>query len=537
MKLFRKVFFGLVYALPAVLFFSYHPVISLGNDATMNFELSLPLIWLVLFDCVAFINLLSLKRAVAAKGISDRKFFLFALFPLYATLSIFWSANPTRALLTAGIIWLIFFAAFALLYILPLLHPNKHFPRRLIAVFFAASAIVCLFCWLQCFLDVAGTSRAVTLLCPGCTAWTFGFPHPSGFAIEPQFMGNLLLAPTLLALYFLVFRRQPLSHLQYFVLLILASLFSTTLFLTLSRGAIYAYAVAVVILLIFALKARHQAKLVAAQASSPPITVRSRWLYLILIPAFTFAHTLIYQGIFSATSPTSDDFLPGVTKVVHQLSLGMIDLRPQSSSSEANKDSTASPAAVEKPVENSQNTSDNIIESANSSQFDGYISASTDIRLGLNKVALDTWRYDPLHSAWFWLAPPFCSSSPCTVSYGFYPPRMLFGVGLGGAGVAMSRAFPHHELIAPNAIVQNEPISLLLELGIIGIALVILALWLAFRPQSEFWRHPGLPFFCALILAYAVTLQFFSGPTNALQIYLMPPLLYIAFSLKDTKSA
>ncbi len=511
MKLFRKVFFGLVYALPAVLFFSYHPVISLGNDATMNFELSLPLIWLVLFDCVAFIDLLSLKRTAAAKGISDRKFFLFALFPLYATLSIFWSANPTRALLTAGIIWLIFFAAFALLYILPLLHPNKHFPRRLIAVFFAASAIVCLFCWLQCFLDVAGTSRAVTLVCPGCTAWTFGFPHPSGFAIEPQFMGNLLLAPTLLALYFLVFRRQPLSRLQYFVLLALASLFSTTLFLTLSRGAIYAYAVAVVILLIFALKARHQAKLVAAQASSPTIAVRSRWLYLILIPAFTFAHTLIYQGIFSATSPTSDDFLSGVTKVVHQLSLGIIDLRPQSSSSEANKDSTASPAVVEKPVENSQVAPSSAPESNNSSQFDGYISASTNVRLGLNEVALNTWHHDL--------------------------PHMLFGVGLGGAGVAMSRTFPHHELIAPNAIVQNEPISLLLELGIIGIALVLLALWLAFHPKSEFWHHPSLPFFCALIVAYAITLQFFSGPANALQIYLMPPLLYVVLSLKSRKSA
>lgn len=507
MKLFRKVLFGLVYALPAVLFFSYHPVISLGNDATMNFELSLPLIWLVLFDCVAFIDLLSLKRAAAAKGISDRKFFLFALFPLYVTLSIFWSANPTRALLTAGIIWLIFFAAFALLYILPLLHPNKHFPRRLIAVFFAASAIVCLFCWLQCFLDVAGTSRAVTLLCPGCTAWTFGFPHPSGFAIEPQFMGNLLLAPTLLALYFLVFRRQPLSRLQYFVLLALASLFSTTLFLTLSRGAIYAYAIAVVVLLGFAFVQYRHAK--TSQAASK--ISRPKWAYLILIPVFTFAHTLIYQGIFSAAGPTSDDFLSGVTKVVHQLSLGMIDLRPQSSSSEANKDSTASPAAVEKPVENSQVAPNSAPESNNSSQFDGYISASTNVRLGLNEVALDTWRHDF--------------------------PHMLFGVGLGGAGVAMSRTFPHHELIAPNAIVQNEPISLLLELGIIGIALVLLALWLAFHPKNEFWHHPDLPFFCALIVAYAITLQFFSGPANALQIYLMPPLLYVVLSLKSRKSA
>lgn len=508
MKLLRRVFFGLVYALPAVLFFSYHPIISLGNDATMNFELSLPLIWLVLFDCVALVNLLLMKPRKDKRpnekqkshylyqlaGISDRKFFLFALFPLYATLSIFWSANPVRALLTAGIIWLIFFAAFSLLYILPLLPPAKHFSRRLIAVFFTASTAICLFCWLQCFLDVAGTSREVTLLCPGCTAWTFGFPHPSGFAIEPQFMGNLLLAPTLLALYFLVFRRQPLSRLQYLILLALASLFSTTLFLTLSRGAIYAYAIAVVVLLGFAFAQYRQAK--TSQAASK--ISRPKWAYLILIPVFTFAHTLIYQGIFSAAGPTSDDFLSGTTKVIHQLSLGIIDLRPESNSvTNTNPGSVENVSTVKKPVENSQDTSDNTTESVNSSQFDGYISASTNIRLGLNEVAFKTWQRSP-----------------------------IFGVGLGGAGVTMSRAFPHHDLIAPNAIVQNEPISLLLELGIVGIALVFLALWLAFYPKSEFWRHPGLPFFCALILAYAVTLQFFSGPANVLQIYLMPPLLY-----------
>ena len=57
MKLLRRLCFALVYALPAVLFFSYYPILSLGNDATMNFEFSLPLIWLILFDLVAFLNL------------------------------------------------------------------------------------------------------------------------------------------------------------------------------------------------------------------------------------------------------------------------------------------------------------------------------------------------------------------------------------------------------------------------------------------------------------------------------------------------
>ena len=44
----EKVASFLVLILPAVLFFSYYPVISFGANETMNFELSLPMIWLVI---------------------------------------------------------------------------------------------------------------------------------------------------------------------------------------------------------------------------------------------------------------------------------------------------------------------------------------------------------------------------------------------------------------------------------------------------------------------------------------------------------
>ena len=53
MKKLNKIFKDLVKLLPLVLFFSYYPVISFGANETMNFELSLPLIWLVIFDGVA----------------------------------------------------------------------------------------------------------------------------------------------------------------------------------------------------------------------------------------------------------------------------------------------------------------------------------------------------------------------------------------------------------------------------------------------------------------------------------------------------
>ena len=54
MKKIDKIYRFLVYMLPAILFFSYYPISKLGASESMNFELSLPLIWLVIFDVVAF---------------------------------------------------------------------------------------------------------------------------------------------------------------------------------------------------------------------------------------------------------------------------------------------------------------------------------------------------------------------------------------------------------------------------------------------------------------------------------------------------
>lgn len=528
MKFWRSCFFGLVYALPAVLFFSYYPLISLGRDATMNFELSLPLIWLVLFFLVSFINLVLLGKAASAKrlhssskssktkfgfnfpGISDRRFFLFALFPLYVTVSIFWSANPTRAILTTGVLWLVFLAVFALLFITPLLQPAANFRRNLLKVFFASTALICLFCWVQCLLDVLSVPREGTLLCLGCTHRTFGFPHPSGFAIEPQFMGNLLLAPTLTGLYLLVFRpararaTRTRTAVEQRTLFALVMFFSATLFLTLSRGAIYAYGVALVVLTGFALynrfaKHRHD----RARRTHYAIT---QWQNLLIIPATTFVIALFMQGVFSAVSPTASTFTGGIAKVVHQLSLGIIDLRSLATSPAQADESATDQFATGQPAPTTGDATESSTAS-NAPAFDGYVAASTNVRLGLSGVALQT--------------------------YGLTPLRMLFGVGIGGAGVAMSAAFPEHPLITPDNIVQNEFISLLLEVGIVGWALLLVGIFLAFRPKSEFWHHPALPLLVTLIIAYLITLNFFSGFANALQIYLLPPLLYYCFQEKS----
>jgi len=564
----------------------------------MNLELSLPLLWLILFDVVSFIALIRLavnrtkekqgtcrlnvsfkklsatngeraKQGVpittgddeagfvkthtvgALAGISDRRFFLFSLFPFFATLSIFWSPNPVRAVLTAGIIWLIFFTVFALIFILPLLKLPANFRQGCLLSFLITSAIICLICWLQSCLDIAGISRETTLLCRGCTYLSFGFPHPSGFAIEPQFMGNLLLAPTLTALYLLIFKSsggkenhinktklfafsgisatdeertkcraarndgpaQTGPEKRSFALLALAILFSSTLFLTFSRGAIYAYAIALIILICFALR-RHR--------------FRAR---LVIIPLATFFLVIVIQGFFTIIGPTHGSFLEGVSKSIHQLSLGIVDIRPKSTPEtvgSTSENASDSPAAALEPSSNSAPSSDQALAETpasepNNSQkqpvFDGYVAESTNARLNFNSVALRAWARDPL--------------------------TILFGVGLGGAGTAMYQ-FDPGRIGSPKEIVQHQGISLLLELGLIGIALAIFGLLIAFFPQlfsrhfldgkaagnhpgMTFWQHPALPLLLSLIVAYLITLNFFSGLPNALQIYLMPPLLYMIF--------
>lgn len=498
----------------------------------MNFELSLPLIWLVMFDILGFTMLIfiirrricqskSPKSALRDKltssaksqsatlaqrpsqpspkatiffqfpGLSDRRFFILSWFPLYLTLSVLWSSNPLRGLLTAGVAWAIFIAVFILIYVLPLCDPPHDLRRTVLRVLFLSSIVICLFCFVQSILDVIGLDRENTLLCAGCTVWSFGFPHPSGFAIEPQFMGNLLLAPTLTALYLLAFR-TPSDKRSLFGLIVTALFISITLFFTFSRGAIYAYAVALLALIGFALYRK-----------------KFRWS-LLAIPAVSFVLALGAQGILAEFGPTSETFVSGITKSIHQLSLGVIDLRQL-----ANRYETTY------PVENSLSVISEIdSETAeNDAYFAGYVAESTNIRLNLNKVAVQTWLSSPQN--------------------------IIFGVGLGGAGTAMHTKYP--EIVtSPKEIVQHQGFSLLLETGLVGIAVLMLDLLICFSPQlfssrfldgrhteiavkNTFWQHPALPLLISLIVAYLITLNFFSGLPNALQIYLMPPLLYYVF--------
>lgn len=465
---------ALLYVAPLALFFSYYPIIPLGSSTSTNFELSLALIWLFLF------SVLSLKDAILyiyniyltflrQKAPKHALPLLTLLFPLYLSLSVLWSPNPLRAVLTAGILWCLYISAIEI----TLLAKVKTLNRSLLTkVFLYGTASICLVCWLQSLLDTYGLSRETTLLCRGCTSLMFGFPHPSGFAIEPQFMGNLLLAPTLFVLY--LFTRKNPRHSAENSHLSLIFVFASTLFLTFSRGAIYSFAVAYLLFLVFSLVKQKN----------------RRALKTLPVIVFSFLFTLASQGVFAANSPTSDTFLSGVEKSLSQLSLGTVNLDLDSSNALV---STSTESAVEETSKASETL---ILVEDHASVFSGYVAESTDIRLNFSRIALE-----------------LAVSSPA---------RFFFGTGLGSAGSVMYAA---GKTSSPKEIIQNQYFSLLLETGLLGLLFAALVVVYVIYIVKKTFSAPERLLLFSVLLSFALSLNFFAGLPNALHLYLFPVIL------------
>ncbi len=453
-----RLFELLLCVLPLVLFFSYYPVISFGSDSTMNFEISLPILWLLGFDFVGVFLLIKKKLVL-----NSLKKWRFLLFPLLISLSILWSLNQTRGILTCGVMWLVVIAVLLMVELRSVL--SEGFSQKFLKWFFGSSLFVCAWCLVQCILDVCGVARDYSLMCLGCTSYSFGFPHPNGFAIEPQFMGNLLLAPVI-ASGWLILRSWP--RVKYYAILFF--IFSATLFLTFSRGAIYAFAVAMIFMVTW----------MGIKQKSWKVL----WTFAIMAGAFLF--TLNLQGILAQVSPTNDTYQSGVAKALNHLSLGIIDIRQ---AQQTKNDETISESIVDKTQ-----------DEENESAFDGYVAESTEIRKMMTRNAIKVWSQDFK--------------------------TVLFGVGIGGAGQAMYDAGLTG---SPKEIVQNEYASLLLEVGLLGI---ILAVALIIAVICVVAKNSISPAILTLLLAYGISLLFFAGLPNALHIYLLPACLWIVLKPK-----
>ena len=461
MKRLNNIYKYLFLAWPAVLYFSYFPVIGIGANETMNFEFSLALIYLVFFDLVAVALMIKEKKL----GFFFKNKYWF-LYPIFATVSILWSLNTTRGILTCGVMWLLLIAGMSIVSFKKTVLKNTW--NNLKKVIYISAGVAVLWCVIQCILDLCGVGREVTLLCEGCTKEMFGFPHPNGFAIEPQFMGNLLIAPALIAASSFVNRiansksQLKRSRGDSFYNGSVGVLFTFGIFLTFSRGAIYAFVVGILLLIGYEIIKNKNVKS----------------LLLVPVVLFSFLISLGMQGIMAANSGLGETFDSGVAKVLNQLSLGVIDFRAkpdESKPDEFRPDETKVNEQKPEPV------------------FDGYVAESTDTRVRLNNAAIEIWKKN-LNT-------------------------MLVGVGVGGAGQALY----NNELSpAPKEIVQNEYFSVLLETGVMGAVLFVFTIGMAFYVV---WKKSDAKFVIVIMIAYGITLFFFSGYPNALHIYLLPVMM------------
>ena len=350
---------------PIMIWFSYLPRISLAEDGTMNYELSLTLIYVVILAIVGLPRVWCHRSELR----QSRPVRLASAFVGWSGLCVIWSDNRTRGLLT--------FAVYATLYLvfLALVAERRLLCRLLpklvrVAIWMTISA--CLLAIAQMVLGTFVVADRHTFgLCAGCVAGQFGFIRPNLLAIEPQFLGSLLLAPLLYITYLTLrgkhdYAKQPL----------LLVLMLTTLWLTLSRGAIYAYLASLVVMILLVRKWR-------------------RMLAVVGLIALSLVICLICQGALASANPRIDSsFTQAVSTSLNHLSMGIIRLPYQ-------RKSPTSPPLI--PREHDKQPA-----------YRGYVAESTNVRLSLTKTALAAWRSNRLG-------------------------QQLFGTGLGSAGIVLAR--------------------------------------------------------------------------------------------------
>ena len=504
--------------LPIILFFSYYPVIPLFSTESSNYEFSLPLIWLLLMGFLSLpvllidlCNLITKKTQLTQSTVQIP--LILSSIPLYFSLTLLWSSNKFRGLMTAGIIWCLYLSLLTFYKNIIL----KRTPLSLEKPFLLGAILASGFCWVQAILNTLNIPGDRILLCLGCTNLSFGFPHPNGFAIEPQFMGNLLLAPAIFLVFRVIHPKNNQTRKAKIRYLALAGYIISTLFLIFSRGATYSFFLAIAVIFLYELFHAKNRLLIATK--------------LISLVLFPLIFVTLVQGLMSEFGPTSDTFMGGVSRSLSQMTLGRIKIPlPESKKSPVYQSESLNILPHNNSSNFSASDTTNTNTNTQSPLFDGYIAESTDIRVKLSKMGLQL------------------ATS--------HPKQFFFGSGLGSSGVALYQMFP--ELGSTKEITQNQYVAILVETGFIGILIIFCSgacvIYLCYSCQKSIKQSskqsskqsikksnftslisniaPAKLYFASLILAYAASVCFFSGLPNALHIYLVP-VLYPALFAKN----
>ena len=388
-----------------------------------------------------------------------------AVFVGWNLLSIIWSVNPLRSILVSGL-WSVLFLDFLVIYSLPSL-------KKMISPLMRITITTAVVMSLLAIIQVAYGAWFDWGLCGGCVARGFGFVRPSGFTIEPQFFGSLLIAPILLLSYRLLQSKVTKYDVASLCLMFMA------LYLTLSRGAMYAVVAAVLV----------QTAIVGWRTSANWLR-SSAVVVAVLVGSFAFG--MVWHGVFTQLNPrVADGFYQSITKSINHLSLGKINL-PDLTSYQSPKEDTLATS----PQEVTPDLPPKAL-------FDGYVAKSTEERTGMSQLALEVWIKSPT--------------------------QFLFGVGAGGAGRAIFQQ--SGKTSGEFEIVQNEFLSVTVELGIVGVVLLT-ALLLALCRKMSVKKALAWP----IILGFVLQWMFFSGLPNALHIYFVAMLMFAIIDRVDEKA-
>lgn len=427
---------------PIAIWFSYQPNIHIGRSDGMNLEFSITMIYIVILALISMPKIYKNRNNL----LKNKAVWLVFGFILWNLVSILWASNKSRAVLTSGVLGVLFIDFLAILSF-----NLKKLSPYLIKIYIGSAVMMSIFALAQV---IYGTWTDFGL-CRGCIAQGFGFVRPSGFAIEPQFMGSLLIVPIIILFSRFVKKKSTkFDFLNLFLILV-------AMYLTLSRGAIFALVIALILLVFFITKNFKQAMIFNVA-------------FLMNILLSSFLTGMIVHGVFTQLNPrVTDGFYDSISKSVNQMTLGRVSL-PEIEDGQQEQSTS----------ETNQETKDTIPEKAS---FDGYVEKSTDERTGLSDLAIKTWQKDPQ--------------------------TILFGVGIGGSGKAI---FDYtKETASEYEIVQNQYLETLLENGIIGavmFGLILIGFFIKTRHQKIAW---------AVLIAFIIQWNFFSGLPNALHIYLI----------------
>ena len=436
---------------PIMVWFSYQPNFHIGRSEGMNIEFSLVMIYIVTLAISGLFEVYKNRQKLA----KNRAVWLTFGFLVWNAIGILWGVNKPRAFLTTGILGVLFLDLLTILSV-----RVKELAPVIIKTYIYMAVVMSILAILQ----VAYGAWYDYGLCNGCLARGFGFVRPSGFTIEPQFLGSLLIAPIVLLVdRFIAKKSTKLDFFNLFIMLV-------AMYLTLSRGAIFSLIIALIFLVL--LRSKN-----FKQAASFGI------LFLMNILISSFLTGMVIHGVFTQLNPrVSDGFYDSISKSVNQMSLGTIKL-PNIDEESASIDETE----------------ENVKESTSSTEpqkamFDGYVERSTEERTNMSSLAIRTWQKDLT--------------------------TVLFGVGPGGSGRAIYNYT--NETGWEFEIVQNQYIETLLENGLVGailFGLILGGFFVKTRSNKIAW---------AILIAFMVQWNFFSGLPNALHIYLI---LAIAFGI------